>query len=93
MSDVGVASSLRRGHRQQGHGAAAEAEGGEDLHCINLYHRYDHSEHSGEAERVSLGVPGSQGQDDATAVQLPQIDCHRSLLYIFVFSKLKMQFC
>ena len=60
---------------------------------INSYHQYDHSGHSGEAERVPLGVLGTLGQDDAATVQLPQIDCHRSLLYIFVFSKLKMQFC
>ena len=51
-----------------------------------IYHQYDHSGHSGEAERVSLGVPGTQGQDDATAVQLPQIDCHRSFtMYFCVF--------
>ena len=86
MSDAGVAGSLGRGHHQQGHRAAAEAEGGLDLHCSNLYHPYDHSGHSGEAERVSLGVPGTQGQDDATAVQLPQIDCHRSFtIYFCVF--------
>ena len=54
--------------------------------AINITGRYDHSGHSGEAERVSLGVPGTQGQDDATAVQLPQIDCHRSFtMYFCVF--------
>ena len=52
------------------------------IYIVSIYitptNRYDHSGHSGEAERVPLGVLGTLGQDDAATVQLPQIDCHRS---------------